>query len=147
MNDIKLTLEVEVNPTEDPEKVEHAIQNLFSCSFKESIPRHLNSLLIMKGEGKEALNLFYDRLRQERILSAARRVMIDGLKGNSIIFYLNKQASYMNRISFSSQTGEAPLGTIRVEINCNNTKELIDWLTPNVIFSRNTRGMRINSSE
>ena len=129
MNNVKITLEVEVNLTEDQEKVETAVQNLFSYSLKESVPRRLNNLLIMNGEGKEVLTKFYNRLRQERILSAARRVMRGGLIGNSIIFYLNKQASYMNRISFSSQTGESPLGAIRVEINCDNTKELIDWLT------------------
>lgn len=132
MNKIKLTIEVEVNLTEDREKVETAVQNLFSYSSIESIPRRLGSLLIMKAEGKEMLTMFYDRLRQERILSAARRIMLDGLNGDSIIFHLSKQAAYAKHVSFSSQTGESPLGVIRVEINCDNARELIDWLTPRV---------------
>ena len=129
MNNIQLTMEVEVNPTEDQEKVKAAVQNLFSYSSIESTPRRLGSLLIMRGDGKEMLSKFYDRLRQERIISAARRVMLDGIDGDSIIFHLNKQAAYAKRISFS-ETGESPLGVIRVEIKCDNSKELIDWLAP-----------------
>jgi predicted RNA binding protein with dsRBD fold (UPF0201 family) len=59
--------------------------------------------------------------------------MLEELNDNSIIFYLNKQAAYMNHISFSSQTGESPLGVIRVEIKSDNAKELINWLTPRAV--------------
>lgn len=132
MNNIKVTIEVEVNPTEDQEKVKTAVKNLFAYSSIESIPRRLGSLLIMKGEGKEMLSKFYNRLRQEMILNAVRRVMFDGLTGDAVIFNLNKQAAYAKHISFSNQIGESSLGVIRVEINGDNAKELIDWLTPRV---------------
>jgi len=132
MDSVKLTVLVEVSPTEDQRKVETAVQNLFSYSSTELTPRRLGSLLTIRGEGKEALGKFYNRLREERILSAARRIMLDGFNGDLIIFHLNKQAAYARHISFSSQTGESPLGVITVEINSDKPKEVIDWLTPRV---------------
>jgi len=129
MNSVTINIEVEVNPTEDPEKVKSAVQNIFSYSFLESIPRRRGSLLIIKGEGKEGLNKFYALIKQERILNAAQKIMFKGLKGNSITFYLNKQAAYVKHISFCNPVGESTLGPIKVEISCDNPEELIYWLT------------------
>lgn len=132
MNRIAITIEVEVNLTEDLEKVKTAVQNLFSYSSIESIFRKKGDLLIMKEEGKEGLNKFFAILRQESILNAARKVFFGGLVDNLIIFYLNKQAAYVKHISFCNPIGESPLGPIKVEILCDNPKELIDWLAPRV---------------
>ena len=132
MNQITLKIEVEVNLTEDLEKVKTAVQNLFSYPSIESTSRKQGDLLIIKAEGKDGLNKFFALLRQERILNAARKVFFGGLGGNLIIFYLNKQAAYVKHISFCSPVGESPLGPIKVEIICDNPKELIDWLAPRV---------------
>ena len=129
MNDITGTIEVEVKPTEDPKKVEKAIRNFFTYTSLENVPRHGEGFLIARIEGKWGLLKFYERLRQERILNAARKALIRGLKGNSITFCLNKQVAYVNHISFCEPVAESPLGPIRVEIRCDNPRELIDWLT------------------
>jgi predicted RNA binding protein with dsRBD fold (UPF0201 family) len=73
---------------------------------------------------------FYDLLRRERILDAARKVLFRGIQGKKIVFYLNKQVAYVGHISFSQPYGESPLGPIRVEIQCDDPQSLIDWLTP-----------------
>ena len=128
MSEVALKIEVEIKPTEDPEKVKIAVKNLFELSSMELISHQKGSLIKVKTVGKEGLTKFYMLLRQERILTAARRVLIKGVSDRNIIFYLNKQAAYMMRISFCESIGESPLGPIRVEIECDNPKALIDWL-------------------
>lgn len=125
-----MKIEAEVNPTEDHEKVKAAIENLFAPSSIELIPKQKGSLIVAKTVGKEGLTRFYALLRQERILTAARRVLTKGISGKSIMFCLNKQAAYVKRVSFCEPIGESPLGPIRVEIESDDPKALIDWLAP-----------------
>ncbi len=87
-------------------------------------------LFVGKSEGLGALEKFHNLLRRERILDAARRIMIKGLKGKTITFYLNKQVAFVGHVSFSQPEKESPLGPIMVRISCENPRELIDWLTP-----------------
>jgi predicted RNA binding protein with dsRBD fold (UPF0201 family) len=126
-------IEAEVKPTEDQKKVEKAIQNFFTYTSLESVPKHGEKLLIARIKGREGLLKFFERLRQERILNAARKIMIKGLKGKSITFCLNKQVAYVNHISFCEPVAESSLGPIRVNIGCDNPRELIDWLTQRTV--------------
>ena len=129
MNDIIGTIEVEVKPTEDHMKVEKAISNFFTYTSSNTISKRGETFLIAKINGRNGLNKFYERLRQERILNSARKILIRGLQGNSITFCLNKQVAYVNHISFCEPMAESPLGPIRVKIVCENPRALIDWLT------------------
>jgi len=127
---LKLDVEVKVNMTEDSNKVRVAVQKIFGNLNIQEVKSEDESSLVGSAEGLEALNAFYDLLRKERILDAARRMFFNGLKGKTITFFLNKQAAYVGHISFSQPVGESPLGPIRVEIQCDNPKSLIDWLAP-----------------
>lgn len=129
MNEITGTITVEIKPTEDSKKVEEAISNFFNYTSLNTVPKLEKNYLIAKIEGREGLIKFYERLRQERILNVARKVLIKGLIGNSITFYLNKQVAYVNHISFCEPKNESPLGPIRVEIRCDDANQLINWLT------------------
>ena len=129
MNNVAVIIEVVVNPTEDEEKVKKAVQNIFQYSVLESVPRNCGKLLIMKAEGKEGLTNLRALVKQERILSATQKIMFKGLGENNIIFYLNRQAAYVKHISFCNPEGESPLGPIKVEIRCDNPKEIIRWIT------------------
>lgn len=130
MSEVHTTITVKVNPTEDPEKVKKAVQNIFPASSFERIPQKKELLLMAKIDGKAGLSKFYSLLRQERILDAARAILLKGIDGNKITFYLNKQVAYVEHISFCEPLGESPLGPIRVEITCDDTRELVDWLSP-----------------
>ena len=132
MSEPTVKIEAEVNPTEDPEKVKASIENIFTPSSIELIPQHRGDLLRAKATGREGLTKFYLLLRQERILSAARRILSKGTSGSSIVFCLNKQAAQVKRISFCEPEGESPLGPIRVEIESDEPKALIDWLAPRI---------------
>jgi len=130
VDEVNVHVEVEVNPTEDPEKVRMAVENIFGSIEFEVKPHGRGSLLIAKTKGIDGLTKLYNLLRRERIRDAARGVLFDGLGEKSIVFYLNKQVAYAGHISFSKPVGESPLGPIRVQIRCDNPRELIEWLTP-----------------
>ena len=130
MNEIVLHVEVEVNPTEDLEKIKRAVENIFGAVKFEVESRKWGRLLIAKTTGTEGLTKLYNLLSRERILAAARKVFFSGMDEKSVTFYLNKQVAYAGHISFSQQTAESPLGPINVQIRCDNPRKLIEWLTP-----------------
>ncbi len=130
MNEIEVEIEVDVNPTEDLEKVKRALENIFGSMELEVKPRKRGSLLIAQAKGRDGLTKFYNVLRRERIRDASRGVLFEGLSGKSITFYLNKQVAFAGHISFSKPMGESPLGPIRVRISCDEPREIIEWLTP-----------------
>ena len=121
---------VDVNPTEDPNKVRVAVEKVLGGIPLEIIKDGDRKRLVGKFEGREALSRFYDLLRREQILDAARRVLFNGIQENTICFYLNKQVAYAGHISFSQSVGESPLGPIQIEIETDNPRAVIDWLTP-----------------
>jgi predicted RNA binding protein with dsRBD fold (UPF0201 family) len=130
LNKILVEVEVAVHPTEDPKKVERAVRNIISNPSIETAEESGGTLVVKaKAEGKEALMNFYNLLRFERIRNAARAVLSSCASNNTIIFYLNKQVAYVNRLSFSQPSAESPLGPIRIKINCEDPAALIDWLT------------------
>ena len=123
-------MEVEVNPTEDLEKLKMAVANVFTNVELEVKPQRRGSMLVARAHSMDGLTKLYNLLRRERIRDAARGALFGGLSGNSITFYLNKQVAYVGHVSFSKPAGESPLGPIKVQIKCDNTRELIDWMAP-----------------
>jgi len=130
VDEISVQVEADINPTENENKVKSAVENMFSNLEWEVKPQKKGSLLVGRGRGIDALTKLYNLLRRERIRDAARGALYEGLSEKSIIFYLNKQVAYVGHISFSKPIGESPLGPIKVEIQCDNPRELIEWLAP-----------------
>ena len=130
MDRVEVHVEVEVNPTEDLDKVKGAVEKILGSLEFETRSRDSGTLLISKAKGINGLTKLRDLLRRERIRAAARRVFFGGLDEKSIVFYLNKQVAYVGHISFSKPTAESPLGPIRIQIQCDNPRELIEWLAP-----------------
>ena len=130
MDEISVYIEAEVNPTEDIEKVSTAVENVFgNVEFEVRLMKR-GSILVGKVKGLDGLTKLQNLLRRERIRDAARGALFEGLSGRSIIFYLNKQVAYVSHVSFSKPEAESPLGPIKVQIQCDNPRELIDWLAP-----------------
>ena len=130
MDEISVQVEADINPTENEDKVKRAVENLFSNLEWEAKPQGRGSLLVGRGRGMDALTKLYNLLRRERIRDAARGALFEGLSEKSLIFYLNKQVAYVGHVSFSKPVGESPLGPIKVEIQCSNPSEVIEWLAP-----------------
>ncbi|MEM2995870.1 MAG: RNA-binding domain-containing protein [Candidatus Bathyarchaeia archaeon] len=133
MDEVSIYVEVDVYPTESEEKVKGAVENVFGNIQTKIQPTHKGSLLTAETKGLEALTKLYNLLRRERIRDAARTVLLEGLTGKTISFCLNKQVAYAGHISFSKEVAESPLGPIRVKIECDNPRELIDWLAPKTV--------------
>jgi len=132
MNTVHIRVEVEVNPTEDPDKVKVSVYKVLGGLELKVIEDGDQKTLVGEAEGLEALSTFRELLRRERIRDAARTVLFRGLQGNSIIFYLNKQVAYVGHVSFSQPVGESPLGPIKVEIQCDEPQRLIDWVASKI---------------
>lgn len=130
MDEVKVYIEAEVNPTESEEKVKRAVENIFGNVQTRIQSTSKGAILTAEAEGLESLTKLYNLLRRERIRDAARGVLFEGLKGNAITFFLNKQVAYAGHISFSKEVAESPLGPIKVKIECENPWQLIDWLAP-----------------
>ena len=131
-DEVEVLVEAPVFPTEDPEKVRRAVENvLFGGEFElRPAQSGLGHVLVARARGRDALSKLRALIRIERIADAARSVLLSGIEGDRLVFYLNKQAAYVRHISFSEPSGESPLGPIRFEVRCPDPRELVDWLAP-----------------
>ena len=128
MEEIVVRVEAEINPTEDAEKVKRAVSNIFDIASVEVKPSYNGSVLNAVANEREVLVKFRNLLRSDRIRDAARKVFFGGLRENTIRFCLNKQVAFAGHVSFCQETAESPLGPIRVVIECDDPRQLIDWL-------------------
>jgi predicted RNA binding protein with dsRBD fold (UPF0201 family) len=129
MDQVSVHVEAQINPTESEEKVKQAVEKVFGNIPTQVKSLRKGSLLIGDADGKDALINFHDLLRRERIRSAARSVLFEGIDRKTISFCLNKQVAYVGHISFSKEVAESPLGPIKVKITCEDPRKIIEWLT------------------
>jgi predicted RNA binding protein with dsRBD fold (UPF0201 family) len=130
MSDIQVNIEAQINPTEEPERVKQAVENVFGPVTFKLKPKTWGQLLTAQTSGTEGLTKLSNLIKRAQIIAASRKVLRSSATDNSITFYLNKQVAYAGHISFSQQTAESPLGPIKVEIKCENPRKLIDWIAP-----------------
>ena len=116
----QIVLHADIKHTEDPDKVKQAIQNLFPDA---QIDIH-NMKIIAHST---TLDRFQELLKRQRIRDSARSLLLKNCGKNTIVFKLNKQLAYMNKINFAV-VGH-PLGEITVSITCGNPQDIIDHLT------------------
>ena len=127
----RIRVEVEIRPTEDPEKVEKALRNVFEPDKIRIEERSSGyKVLVAESYSYRSLIKLHDLIRRERILDAARSMLRKGVMGNMLIFKINKQAALQNRLSFVDTDSESPLGPITFIIETDNPYEVIDWLAP-----------------
>lgn len=119
-----IKVKAKINPSEDPEKVENAIKNIFPSVDLETTKGYV------KGEkkGLKPLEDLRNKLGLQAIRDTARSEFKKGKSGNTLHFYLNKQAATVDKVSFSD--GETPLGPIKVTIESEKINKLIDYLAP-----------------
>jgi len=129
MDDIRLQIEVEINPTESEQKVKEAVENMFGPMNTQTKPSRKGSLLTAEAKGQESLTKLHSLLMRERIRAAARNVLLHGLEEKSLRFWLNKQVAFAGHVSFSTEPSESPLGPIKVEIKCEDPRRVIEYLT------------------
>ncbi|OYT52066.1 MAG: hypothetical protein B6U73_00550 [Desulfurococcales archaeon ex4484_204] len=128
-----LRVEAEVRPTEDVSKVKRSILNVVGIDSKDLkvVETPSNELLVV-GESRDIKSLarFHEVLRHDRILDAARKVMLASAKGSTLVIKLHKQSAYAGHVSFITYDDESPLGPITIAIVSGKLKDIIDWLAP-----------------
>jgi len=127
MDEITVIIQTEIKSTESEMNVIRAVSNIFG-DVRSKIDSSLNSeILKVELKGMDSLFRFKELLNLECIQNVAKKVLLKRISGKKIEFFLNKQVAFVNHISFL-EGSESPLGSIRVEINYEKPKSLIDWL-------------------
>ncbi|AIC16780.1 RNA-binding domain-containing protein [Nitrososphaera viennensis] len=124
---IEVKVEAAVNPSEDPQKVISAIENVIERCSPEF---RYGSRVIGRATGSEALSIIYEQVRSRSAMGVLRRMLLDNRAGTSTGFLLNKQAATAGIAAVIEDEQESPLGPIRVTINCEELDALTDWLVP-----------------
>ncbi|MEM2534283.1 MAG: RNA-binding domain-containing protein, partial [Candidatus Nezhaarchaeales archaeon] len=125
-----IIVEAEIRPTEDEEKVKKAVLSFFTPSSIRVEDRGHCKVLIAEANKVEALRKLHSKLRGQRILDAARSMMMRWSSKDRVVFYLHKQAAFMDYVTYCLPEGESPLGPIKVEVVGVDAKAVIDWLAP-----------------
>jgi predicted RNA binding protein with dsRBD fold (UPF0201 family) len=128
MAEVTVYVEAEIYPTEDAEKVSEAVNNVLGNASITIKPTIKGSTLNAEAKGQDSLIKLRNMLHNDRIRDAARKLLFRSIRGNKIIFCLNKQVAFAGHISFSEETAESPLGPLRVTIETDNPQELVEWL-------------------
>ena len=123
---VELRVEASVNPSESPEKVIIAVENVIGC-FPEL---RYGTRVTARSHGYESLRTIYDQVRSRSIMGVLRRVVLYNRAANGTWFLLNKQAAVVGIVAVIEVEQESPLGPIRVNLECKELGSLIDWLVP-----------------
>jgi len=126
---VRIAIEAMVNPTEDEEKVVRALHNIFPEVSVQRIPTDNRRVrLRLNGNGLSVLATLRNLIKQDRIRTAARAIILRRTEDTRIQFCLNKQAAFAGHASFCEPMGESPQGPITVEIVADNPSSVVDYL-------------------
>lgn len=119
---MRINVRTPCNPTEDVQKIEQAMKNVFpDLDIKKEA-----GFLVGTGSSAERLG---ELLKNQRIRSAARGVFLSSYSDNEVSFALNKQVAFIGKVSFGSGS---PLGDIEVSITDDDIEALIDSIAPRI---------------
>jgi predicted RNA binding protein with dsRBD fold (UPF0201 family) len=130
-----LQVDAQIHPTEIEERVTAAITNIFPDIELDVRTDWISS----KTENWDDLVYFSELLEKQRVLDAARRVVLDHLSGNTTRFLLNKQAAYVGKINFCETEEESPMGPLFVVLSSEQINELLDRIVPKWEWLRTER--------
>jgi hypothetical protein len=123
--DCKIEAYCEINPSEDPKKIEQVMANVLNnVEFKIN----KGSITATSGE-VESLSKIRESIQKHRSQNVYLRFLDNNLDGDETWFYLNKQAAFVNSISLCENAEESALGPIKITIRSKNIERVIEWLT------------------
>ena len=118
-----------VNPSEDPDKVRHAVSNVVlnaDYEFRESSIKATSRDL-------HSLSKIQETVRSRKANRVYRRQMRYNTKEDTTWFYLNKQAAYVDVVAICDEAEESPMGPIKVILHSKNLEKVVDWLAPEFV--------------
>jgi predicted RNA binding protein with dsRBD fold (UPF0201 family) len=128
---VRVKVYATVEPSEDPKKVELAIKNVVGNVEPKKIVAE-EDYILYEFDDEKALYYIYSKIRDRRVVSAAKRLLLSNKVGSSTKLMLNKQVAYIGNIVVCEEEGESPLGPIFVEIESPNIDSVIEWLAGEV---------------
>jgi predicted RNA binding protein with dsRBD fold (UPF0201 family) len=122
----RVTLEANVSPSEDQEKVAGAVRNIVPAAAGQVETG--SRFVRFASNDVMSLSHLRDQLRDRHVRAAARRLMLVGKEGNSTSLMLNRQAAAAGVVVVCGSPGESPLGPIYLSLESKKLDQLIDWL-------------------
>ena len=124
---MKTTIRARLNSTEDPEKLEKAIKNMFGDIQITQLKEGRSTILQSQLQNNEGLWILRDRIARDRIRDSIRSMLSRwSIKEGKVSFHLNRQAAFAGHVSIY-HANKAPLGPIEVEID-GDPEEIIEHL-------------------
>ena len=123
----KTTIQIfcEINPSEDPEKVRLAVNNVFPDIELEVS----DSNVVGETNNIQILSQISKSIHEKNTKNTYQRILKKNNDGDSTWFYLNKQAAFMNTVALCRAAHEASLGPINVILRSNDIQQIIDSIT------------------
>ena len=118
-----------VNPSEDPDKVRHAVSNVVlnaDYEFREGSIKATSRDL-------HSLSKIQETVRSRKANRVYRRQMRYNTKEDTTWFYLNKQAAYVDVVAICDEAEESPMGPIKVILHSKNLEKVVGWLAPEFV--------------
>ena len=123
----KTTIQVfcQINPSEDPEKVKLAVNNIFPDMELEisdtQITGRTNNFSVLSPISKS--------IHEKNIKKTYHRILKNNSDNDSTWFYLNKQAAFVNTVALCSEANESSLGPIKVVLRSNDIEQVVESIT------------------
>ncbi len=129
---VEITVEAEVRPTEDIEKVKTALLNIARPEDLE-VEEVTTGFRVMriKCSRIECLEPLRNMIKSQQIEPAFRAHLEKYWEGDTITILLHKQACYVGKISLIDSYRESPLGPIKLTIKGTEEEleKIIEYLT------------------
>ena len=123
----KTTIQIfcQINPSEDPEKVKLAVNNI----FPEMELEVSDTQIVGKTNNFSVLSPISKSIHEKNIKNTYQRILKNNNDGASTWFYLNKQAAFVNTVALCSEANESSLGPIKVILRSNDIEQVIESIT------------------
>ena len=123
----KTTIQIfcQINPSEDPEKVKLAVNNIFPDMELEVS----DTQIVGKTNNFSVLSPISKSIHEKNIKNTYQRILKNNNDGDSTWFYLNKQAALVHSVALCSEANESSLGPIKVVLRSNDIEQVIESIT------------------
>ncbi|MHA2169609.1 MAG: hypothetical protein ACXAB7_06915 [Candidatus Kariarchaeaceae archaeon] len=126
---VEVVCEARVNATEKNETIEELLR-LFIEGDVMIDKRFDGTFLVIRNSNEDALQIFGELVRQNRLLDTIRKRLIKSITGNVTALYFNRQAAAMGRLSLIDINDNPPLGPIALQIVSDGLQSIINQVAP-----------------
>lgn len=123
-----------VNPTEDINKVEKAIENLLGRSDFTTTDNDNLTEISASYTNRDTINLVRQTIHETRIIDAARKRIRSNWNGTSTRIHFDKQAAFTKKLRILDDNQELPpLGSIEIVLSFSSEQgyeDFVNWFTP-----------------